>query len=132
MSGGSSHQRFTELNVWKASRLFKLQIYELVKSFPPEEKYGLTSQLVRSARSICSNISEGHGRFTYKDQLHFCIQSRGSLSESLNHLIDAYDCKYIDMDTLKNLEVAVHNVEKLLNGYISFLRNTGSSNRLNE
>ncbi len=132
MSGANSHQRFTDLNVWKVSRAFKLQIYELVKLFPPEEKYGLTSQLVRSARSVCSNISEGHGRFTYKDQLHFCIQSRGSLSESLNHLIDAYDCKYIDSDTLKKLEEAVTNVEKLLNGYISFLRNTGSNNKSNE
>ena len=95
MKESNAHQRFTELNVWKQSRLVKLEVYALVKSFPKEEKYELVSQVVRSSRSTCSNISEGHGRFTYKDQLHFCVQARGSLSETLNHMIDAFDCNYI-------------------------------------
>ncbi len=126
MSESNAHQRFTDLNVWKQARLLKLEIYELIKQFPNEEKYDLVSQLRRSARSVCSNIAEGHGRFTYKDQLHFCIQSRGSLSEVLNHLIDAHDCNYVDETKLKNFEEKIVSVGKLLNGYITFLRNAAN------
>lgn len=122
MADNNSYQRFTELNVWKEARAFKLKVYEASENFPVEEKYRLHDQIVRSARSICANISEGHGRFTYKDQLNFCIISRGSLTETLNHLIDAYDCKYISNETLQQLEQKYTSVEKLLNGYITFLR----------
>lgn len=108
--------------VWKKSREFKIEIETIVKTFPSEEKYKLTDQLIRSVRSINSNIAEGHGKFTYKDQLHFCIQARGSLSETYNHLIDSLDCGYISTDQLKNLKTEITGIERLLNGYITYLR----------
>ena len=117
-----SHQSFNELEVWKKAREFKKEMEALCKTFPAEEKYRLCDQLTRSARSINANIAEGHGRFTYKDQLHFCIQARGSLSETLNHLIDAFDCKFITHEQLSFYKLKYDEVEKLLNGYISFLR----------
>ena len=85
-----SHQSFTELEVWKKARVFKNEIQELANAFPSEEKFRLTDQIIRSTRGITATIAEGHGRYTFKDQLHFCIMARGSLSESLNHLIDAF------------------------------------------
>jgi four helix bundle protein len=118
----SSHQSFTELEVWKKARVFKNEIFHLVKSFPLEEKYRLADQLIRSSRSVNSNIAEGHGRFTYKDQLHFCVQARGSLSETYNHLIDAFDCNYLRLEQLKIFKTKIDEIERLLNGYISFLR----------
>ena len=122
MMSDKPHQRFTELEVWKKARMFKNEITELVKKFPPEEKFRLADQLIRSVRSVNANIAEGHGRFTYKDQLHFCVQARGSLSETLNHLIDAYDCTYISSDELQSSKIKIDEVERLLNGYITFLR----------
>lgn len=113
---------FTTLEVWKRSRELKIKIFELIKQFPNEEKYRLSDQIVRSARSISANIAEGHGRFSYKDQLHFCIISRGSLTETLNHVIDAFDCKYISKQQLIELEQDLNELHKLLNGYISFIR----------
>ncbi len=82
---------FEELELWKKVRVFKLEVRKLVKTFPLEEKYKLTDQIIRSSRSINALISEGHGRFTYPDQIHYCIQARGSLTETINHLIDAFD-----------------------------------------
>ena len=117
-----SHQNFTELDVWKKGRDLKKQIEILSKTFPFEEKYRLTDQIIRSVRSINANIAEGHGRFTYKDQLHFCIQARGSLSETLNHLIDAFDCNYINKEQLTQYKITIDEVGKLLNGYITYLR----------
>ena len=118
----NSHQSFTELEVWKKARLLKNEIFTIVRSFPSEEKYKLADQLIRSSRSVNANISEGHGRYTFKDQVHFCVQARGSLSETYNHLIDALDCSYISRDQLISYKSQIDEVEKLLNGYIAFLR----------
>ncbi len=82
----------------------------------------MSSQIIRSSRGINATISEGHGRFTYKDQIHFCIMARGSLSETYNHLIDALDCKYISQEKLEYFKIQIDGVERLLNGYIAYLR----------
>lgn len=116
------HQSFTELEVWKKVRILKNEITELSKTFPAEEKFRLADQLIRAVRSINANIAEGHGRFTYKDQIHFCIQARGSLSETLNHLIDAFDCKYISSVALQGFKTKIDEIERMLNGYITYLR----------
>lgn len=118
----NSHKSFTELVVWKKTRELKNELKTLSDSFPAEEKYRLTDQLIRSSRSINSNIAEGHGRYTYKEQIRYCIQARGSLSETLNHLIDAFDCSYISAEQLKHFENKIEEVGKLLNGYITWLR----------
>lgn len=117
-----SHQSFTELEVWQKAREFKKEIELLAKTFPAEEKFRLTDQIIRSVRSINANIAEGHGRYTYKEQINFCIQARGSLSETLNHLIDAFDCTCISKDQLQHFKNKTDEVGRLLNGYIAYLR----------
>jgi four helix bundle protein len=117
-----AHQSFTELEVWKKARILKNEIKELTKSFPPEEKFRLTDQIIRSSRGINATIAEGHGRYTFKDQLHFCVIARGSLSETYNHLIDAMDCDYISQEQLDLFKKSIEEIERLLNGYISYLR----------
>lgn len=119
----SSHQSFTELIAWQQARKLKNDIYKLVQGFPDGEKYRLTDQIIRASRSIGANIAEGHGRYSYKEQLRFCIQARGSLSEVHHHLIDAFDCNYISSDLLAEYRKAIDETGKLLNGYITFLRN---------
>ena len=104
------------------ARELKIEIEQLTKKIPAEEKYRLTDQVIRSVRSINGNIAEGHGRFTFRDQLHFCIQARGSLSETMNHLIDAFDARYIPAEQLHYFKLKADEVGKLLNGYITYLR----------
>ena len=103
-------------------RLLKIKIESIVKTFQGEEKFRLTDQIIRSARSVNSSIAKGHGRYTFPDRIHYCIIGRGSLSETYNHLIDAYDCAYITRENLNELRRDIIEVEKLLNGYISWLR----------
>ena len=117
----SGYQNFEQLEVWKKARQLKKDIYELVKTFPAEEKFRLVDQLVRSSRSVNAQIAEGHGRRTFPDRLRFCIYGRGSLSETLNHLIDAYDCDIINEDKLTEFRIKIVDVEKFLNGYIAYL-----------
>ena len=118
----SISKSFTELEVWKKMRLLKIKIETLAKTFPTEEKFRLTDQVIRSSRGVNSAISEGHGRYTFPDRIHYCIIARGSLSETYNHLIDAYDCGYITLEKLTELKNEINEVEKILNGYISWLR----------
>lgn len=98
-----------------------MEIALLVKGFPSEERFRLSDQLIRSSRSVCTQIAEGHGRQTFPDRIRFCIIARGSLSETLNHLIDSFDDKYITEEQLTDFRNKVTGVEKLLNGYISYL-----------
>lgn len=117
---------FEELEVWKKARELKIEISSLVKSFPPEEKYRLSDQLIRSSRGVGTQIAEGHGRKTWPEKIRFSVIARGSLSETLNHLLDALDEHLIDSEQLKYYKNKIMDVEKLLNGYISFLEKKAS------
>jgi len=89
---------FEDLEVWKKCRQLRIEVSELLKRFPDEEKYRLIDQLKRASRSITANIAEGHGRFHYLDNIKFCRNARGYLNEVLDHLICACDEIIIDAD----------------------------------
>lgn len=79
-----SHQ---DLKVWQESVDFVPWIYDITKSFPPEEKYGLTSQIRRNAVSVPSNIAEGFARKGNRELIQFLYIALGSLSELETQLI---------------------------------------------
>lgn len=122
---------FEDLEVWKKGRDVRLFIQTVVKKFPAEEKFALTLQIRKSSRSITNNIAEGYGRFFYQENIQFCRISRGSLTETLDHMIVAFDEKYINEVELKEFRVLHDDCLRLLNGYISYLQKakTGSSNQ---
>lgn len=70
-----------DLNVWKESIQLVIDVYEITQKLPSEEKYGLISQIRRSAVSVPSNISEGVGRSSTKEFIRFLDIANGSLSE---------------------------------------------------
>ncbi|MFO0488006.1 MAG: four helix bundle protein, partial [Cyclobacteriaceae bacterium] len=79
------------MEVWKQAKDLVRQIYELSKSFPKEEQFGLTNQLRRAAVSIPSNIAEGCGRNHFKDSIQLFYIARGSLYEVETQVLIAYD-----------------------------------------
>jgi four helix bundle protein len=118
---------FEDLDVWKYCRQLRKKIEVLVKLFPAEEKYKLTDQLIRAARSSHDNIAEGYGRFYYKENIQFCRISRGSLYEVLNHLYTALDNNYINQNTFNTLKSECLSGIRLINGYIRYLKNQKES-----
>ena len=87
---------FRDLEVYQLARKLALQIFELSKHFPPEEKYSLTDQIRRSSRSVKANIAEGWGKRNYEDVFkRHRIDAMGSLEETKSWLLSGYDCKYI-------------------------------------
>lgn len=79
---------FEDLECWQACRRLRIFVDKtIVPLLPKEERYGLTSQILRSARSATANIAEGYGRFHYLDNAKFCSNARGSCFETLDHMI---------------------------------------------
>jgi four helix bundle protein len=109
------------VNCYKEARSLRVFISDLVKKLPPDEKYMLVRQAIRSSRSITANIAEGYGRFTYTDTRNFFIMARGSTTETMEHLFTASDEKYISDEVLKNGIEKCELVLKLINGYIDYL-----------
>jgi four helix bundle protein len=77
---------YTDLDVWKKSRVLVKTIYDVTDAYSSDEKFGLISQMRRAAVSVPSNIAEGHGRNHTKDSLQFYYISRGSLFELETHM----------------------------------------------
>ncbi|MFI5221797.1 MAG: four helix bundle protein [Bacteroidia bacterium] len=113
---------FEELDAWKTGREFKIKAKKVACSFPKSEEYRLKDQIFRSARSITANIAEGFGRFHHQENIQFCRQSRGSLTETLDHLIEAFDCNYISEEELNNLRKEYDRCLHVINGYIAYLK----------
>ncbi|HEK21304.1 MULTISPECIES: four helix bundle protein [unclassified Mucilaginibacter] len=120
---------FTDLDVWKKSRVLRNNISTLVGSFPSEEKYRLTDQIIRSSRSIGNNIAEGHGRYHFADSSKFLLNARGSAIETIDHLVIALDEKFINEEIFSKLKEDCEECIKMINGYIKYLRNQSLSTK---
>jgi four helix bundle protein len=94
---------FERMSVWKNARNLVNEVYSITKKFPKDEEYHLKSQMRRSASSVKSNIAEGQGRKTKKDQAHYTTMSFSSLIELVNHTITARDQLYINQACYINL-----------------------------
>ena len=112
-----------KLDVWCKARDFAVRIHkELLHLLPSEEKWALAHQIRRSSQSIPANIAEGHGRFYFQDNVRFCYIARGSLEETLSHIVYAQKVGYISESIYKTLVVDGENLNRLINGYIAFLK----------
>ncbi len=116
-----NYKGYKELECYLQARSLRIFISALVKKFPVHEKFLLTAQIIDSSRSVTRNIAEGYGRYTYTDTRNFFIISRGSVTETMEHLATAYDEKYITEEELRTGEGNCELVFKLINGYIAYL-----------
>ena len=115
-----SHKR---LDVWKKAMQLVKGIYRITAKFPDEEKYGLTSQMRRSAVSVPSNIAEGAARSGKKEFLRFLYIARGSLSELETQILIAIELTYITEE--KDITDDIETVFALLSGLIKSVNARG-------
>lgn len=115
---------FEELGCWKEARNLRLFVKDrIITKIPDSEKYNLIDQIKRSSRSVGNNIAEGYGRFHYQENIQFCRIARGSLFETLDHGIIAFDENYISEENLNELREIHNKTLLILNGYIKYLMN---------
>ena len=119
---------FRDLDVWKQCREIRREIWNLTKTFPQEEKFRLSDQMIRSSRSATNCIAEGYGRFHYQENIQFCRQSRGSLYELIDHVDTSLECEYIDEKYSEKMIKKIINAIRTLNGYIRYLKHKKDEN----
>lgn len=107
---------FQSLNVYIESKKLVKLIYKTLETFPNAEKYALCDQLRRAVISVPSNIAEGLGRSSIKEQIHFFEISYGSLMEVLCQIEIAMELDYITNEDYRELENKIVIVAKLLSG----------------
>ena len=103
---------FRNLICYQKGRVLVKEVYALVKTFPVEEKYALGDQMRRAVVSVTSNIAEGSGRQSLKDQAHFLELSYGSLMEVMSQLDLALDLNFIDNENYNRLELLIEEEAK--------------------
>jgi four helix bundle protein len=113
---------YKKLDVWKISMETVNEIYNLTKSYPIEEKYGLISQTNRAAFSIPSNIAEGLGRNYKKDCIQFLHVSRGSAYELETLLSVALMTKIINDQKYNKISTILERNIQLITGFINYLK----------
>ena len=104
---------YNNLQIWQDSMNLVQSVYEAVATFPQEERYGLTSQMTRSAVSIPSNIAEGAGRNTNREFTHFLSIAIGSMFELETQVLIAERVGYIDNVQSKSLRESLHNLQRM-------------------
>ena len=113
-----------ELKVYNLSMEMGEDVWNIVIKWDFFAKDTLGKQLVRSADSVAANISEGFGRFHYKENMNFCYFSRGSLYETKTWLTKAHKRNLIDDEKFNCFSEQIITVARLLNGYIKSIGNT--------
>lgn len=109
-----------DLTLWKESMNLVEKTYKIVKDFPKEELYGLTSQIKRSGISIPSNIAEGAGRKGTKEWIRFLYIAMGSLGELETQMLIAIRLEFVENDDdyfkqIKYIRNMIHQLIKSLN-----------------
>lgn len=107
---------FENMRAWQEARKLVVEVYRLLDGFPKFESYALCDQIRRAIVSVPSNLAEGSGRFSTKEQMHFYEIAYGSLMEAYNQLIIAADLEYIGNEQLKNIQPQIDVVARMMNG----------------
>lgn len=113
---------FEKLEVWQETRKLVSEIYRLVSKFPKEEKYALSDQIRRAIVSVPSNIAEGTGRGSLKEQIHFVEIAYSSLMEAYCQLQLASDLRFIQEEDLANIKPRISSISNMLIGLRASIR----------
>ena len=113
---------FRDLQIWQKSMKLAIAVYRVTDGFPREERYGLTSQIRRSAVSIPSNIAEGQGRTNLGEFKQFLGIARGSNCELQTQLEIARELGFGNAESLRDAEGLSHEVGKMIFAFVESLK----------
>lgn len=121
---------YTELVAWQRAMDLAVEVYRATQGFPPDERFGLTSQVRRAAVSVPSNIAEGQGRLTKGEFRQFLGQARGSLLEVETQMELARRLGFLPPMTADAMASQLSAVLRPLNGLLTSLAPTPETRNL--
>lgn len=110
------------LDLWQKSVDFVVDVYEVTKTYPTDERYGLISQIRRAATSIPANIAEGAGRKSDKEFVHFLSNAQGSASEIDTHFFVSLRLGYLTEATHYELDKKLDDIGRMITGLANHLK----------
>ena len=108
---------FRKLRIWQEGYALTLQVYQLTRSFPRDELFGLTSQMRRAANSVPHNIAEGCGRNSKPELLRFIVIDMGSASELESEVLVAQGLWFLDATQSESLLENIGRLRRMLTAY---------------
>ncbi len=105
---------FEDLEVWRKAHELTLLIYRLTRAFPPDERFGLISQLRRASSSVAANIAEGYGRRTTKELLRILRIANGEAEETRYFSLLSKDLSYMNQQEFDTVNQWCQSVSQLL------------------
>jgi len=113
---------FRDLVAWQKGIRLSLLVYRLTKRFPDEEKFGMVSQMRRSAVSIPANIAEGYGRGRRAEYIRYLEIGRGSLFELQTYLELAREMQWVDGEDLAAVARLADEVDRVVSALLRSLK----------
>ena len=123
----SAHFLYEKLEVWQLSMDLVDKIYALLRDFPKEERFALTSQIRRAVISVPSNIAEGSGRLSNKEKVRFLDIAHGSLYEVLCQMSISNKAGYVKDEDLSDIKNDAIRIARMIGGLRRFYL-SGSDN----
>ena len=124
-------ERFEDIEAWQKARQLVKEVYRVCRVESYKKDYSLIDQTRRSAISIMANIAEGFARRTNREFINFLGMAHASAAELQSHLYVALDQRYISDRDFKVLYSLTSEVSKMIQGFITYLRNSQTPNLQN-
>jgi four helix bundle protein len=112
----TTFKSYQDLAVWKRAMKLTKEVYQVTRSFPSDERFGLTNQIRRAAVSIPSNLAEGHARAGAPEFARFISISMGSVADLETQLMLARELEYGDPEALEKTLHDLNEIGKMLRG----------------
>src|SRR3989344_3066036 len=106
------------LKIYQMAKEHEKTIYQLTAVFPKEEKYRRVDQMRRSSASVCDNIAESYGKYSFKEKIHKLYIARGEAEENRRQIERSANVELIEEKTAQTLVQSVTELMKAINGYI--------------
>jgi four helix bundle protein len=115
METAAKPKSYKDLLVWQKGLSLVTMVYELTKQFPPDERFGLVSQMRRAAVSVPSNIAEGQARRTTGEFVQFISHAEGSLAELETQTLISVDLRFTSLEHAQSILLPIEELQRMLN-----------------
>ena len=119
---------FTELHAWQHADRLRIEIFRFTSVLPAAHDRRFCDDIRASSASVCSNISEGFGRYVHGEFAHFVTIARGSLAETQDHLLDAKGRRYLTPEKFEEIWSLSLEAMRCVNGLLTYLRTCRTPN----
>lgn len=112
------------LKVYQMAEELELLVFELLKTFPKDEKYRTIDQIKRSSSSVTNNIAEGYNRYSFQEKIRSLVIAKGEAEETKMNILKSAKKEFLPQDIASEVADKYTELLKAISGYIRFIRNS--------